>query len=106
MMDSVYLANKYGKPISHAELQGVHRLLEWLRNNWRRPGEGIWEVRGGPREFLHSRVMCWVAFDRALRLAQKRPLSDPLDVWPATRDEIRNDVFTNFSIPDPKSYAQ
>ena len=96
MMDSVYLANKYGNPISHAEWQNVHRLLEWLRNNWRRPDEGIWEVRGGPREFLHSRVMCWVAFDRALRLAQKRSLSGPLDVWQHTRDEIRNDIFTNF----------
>ena len=69
MMDSIYLANKYGHGIPHAGWQDVQRLLEWLRNNWRRPDEGIWEVRGGPREFLHSRVMCWVAFDRALRLA-------------------------------------
>jgi GH15 family glucan-1,4-alpha-glucosidase len=106
MMDSVYLANKYGKPISHAEWQDVQRLLEWLRNNWRRPDEGIWEVRGGPREFLHSRVMCWVAFDRALRLAQKRSLSGPLDVWQATRDEIRNDIFTNFWSDELKSFVQ
>ena len=47
MMDSIYLANKYGKPISHAGWQDVQRLLDWLRNNWRRPDEGIWEVRGG-----------------------------------------------------------
>ena len=96
MMDAIYLANKYGEPISHAGWQGVQRMLEWLGKNWRRPDEGIWEVRGGPREFLHSRVMCWVAFDRALRLAQKRSLSGPLDVWQMTRDEIRNDIFTNF----------
>src|SRR5882757_1343756 len=106
MMDSVYLANKYGKPISHAAWQGVHRLLEWLRTNWRRPDEGIWEVRGEPREFLHSRVMCWVAFDRALRLAQKRSLSGPLDVWQATRDEIRNDVFTNFWSDELKAFEE
>jgi len=96
MMDAIYLANKYGEPISHAGWQGVQRMLEWLGKNWQRPDEGIWEVRGGPREFLHSRVMCWVAFDRALRLAQKRSLSGPLDVWQMTRDEIRNDIFTNF----------
>jgi GH15 family glucan-1,4-alpha-glucosidase len=96
MMDAIYLANKYGEPISHAGWQGVQRMLEWLGKNWQRPDEGIWEVRGGPREFLHSRVMCWVAFDRALRLAQKRSLSGPLDVWQRTRDEIRNDIFTNF----------
>ena len=106
MMDSIYLANKYGKPISHAGWQEVQRLLDWLRNNWRRPDEGIWEVRGGPREFLHSRVMCWVAFDRALRLAHKRSLSGPLDVWQRTRDEIRNDIFTNFWNDELKSFVQ
>ncbi|HLI84093.1 MAG TPA: glycoside hydrolase family 15 protein [Bryobacteraceae bacterium] len=106
MMDSVYLANKYGKPISHAGWQNVCRLLEWLRNNWRRPDEGIWEVRGGPREFLHSRVMCWVAFDRALRLAQKRSLSGPLEAWQATRDEIRHEIFTNFWDEELQSFVQ
>src|ERR1700722_12620672 len=106
MMDSIYLANKYGKPVSHRGWQEVQRLLEWLRNNWRRPDEGIWEVRGGPREFLHSRVMCWVAYDRALRLASKRSLSGPLDVWQQTRDEIRNDIFTNFWSDELQSFVQ
>jgi GH15 family glucan-1,4-alpha-glucosidase len=96
MMDSIYLANKYGDPISYAGWQDVQRILEWLGKNWRRPDEGIWEVRGGAREFLHSRLMCWVAFDRALRLAQKRSLSGPLEIWQQTRDEIRNDIFANF----------
>ena len=96
MMDSIYMANKYGDPISYGGWQDVHRILDWLGKNWRRPDEGIWEVRGGAREFLHSRLMCWVSFDRALRLAQKRSLSGPLDAWLRTRDEIRNDIFTNF----------
>jgi GH15 family glucan-1,4-alpha-glucosidase len=96
MMDSIYLANKYGDPISYSGWQNVQRILDWLGKNWQRPDEGIWEVRGGAKEFLHSRVMCWVAFDRALRLAQKRSLSGPLELWQRTRDEIRNDIFTNF----------
>ena len=96
MMDSIYLANKYGDPISHSGWQNVQRILDWLGKNWQRPDEGIWEVRGGAKEFLHSRVMCWVAFDRALRLAQKRSLSGPLESWQRNRDEIRNDIFTNF----------
>jgi GH15 family glucan-1,4-alpha-glucosidase len=96
MMDSIYLANKYGEPISYAGWQGVQRILEWLGKNWQRADEGIWEVRGGRKEFLHSRFMCWVAFDRALRLAQKRSLSGPLDAWQRVRDEIRHDIFTNF----------
>src|SRR5215467_7945470 len=70
-MDAIYLANKYGHAATHAGWQNVQRILDWLGKNWQRPDEGIWEVRGGPREFLHSRLMCWVAFDRALRLALK-----------------------------------
>lgn len=106
MMDSVYLANKYGNPISYEDWQDVQRILGWLEKNWRRPDEGIWEVRGGSKEFLHSRVMCWVAFDRALRLAQKRSLPGPLDLWQRTRDDIRNDVFTNFWNDRLQSFVQ
>jgi GH15 family glucan-1,4-alpha-glucosidase len=106
MMDSIYLANKYGDPISNAGWQEVLRVLEWLGKNWQRPDEGIWEVRGGAREFLHSRLMCWVAFDRALRLAQKRSLSAPVDAWQRTRDEIRTDIFTKFWDDDLQSFVQ
>jgi GH15 family glucan-1,4-alpha-glucosidase len=106
MMDSVYLANKYGSPISYAGWQDVQRILEWLGKNWQRPDAGIWEIRGGLKEFLHSRVMCWVAFDRALRLAEKRSLSGPLDVWRSTRDEIRKDIFTNFWSERLRSFVQ
>lgn len=106
MMDSIYLANKYGHAISHAGWQDVRRMLEWLQNNWKRPDEGIWEVRGGPREFLHSRVMCWVAFDRALRLALKRSLPGPLDVWHRMRDEIRSDIFANFWDEELQCFVQ
>jgi GH15 family glucan-1,4-alpha-glucosidase len=106
MMDSVYLANKYGNSVSHQGWQGVQRILAWLGKNWQRPDEGIWEVRGGAREFLHSRVMCWVAFDRALRLAQKRSLPAPLDDWQCTRDAIRADIFANFWDEELQSFVQ
>jgi GH15 family glucan-1,4-alpha-glucosidase len=106
MMDSIYLANKYGDPISYAGWRDVQRILDWLGKNWRRPDEGIWEVRGDAKEFLHSRVMCWVAFDRALRLAQKRSLSGPLDTWQRTRDEIRNDIFTKFWNDELQTFVQ
>ena len=106
MMDSIYLANKYGRAISYAGWQDVQRVLAWLGKNWRRPDEGIWEVRGGAREFLHSRFMCWVAFDRALRLAQKRSLSGPLAEWQNTRDAIREDIFANFWDEQLQSFVQ
>ncbi len=106
MMDSIYLANKYGDATSYAGWQDVQRILEWLGKNWERADEGIWEVRGGAREFLHSRFMCWVAFDRAIRLAQKRSLSAPLRDWLATRDAIRADIFTNFWDDELQSFVQ
>jgi GH15 family glucan-1,4-alpha-glucosidase len=106
MMDSIYLANKYGDPISYAGWQEVQRILAWLGKNWQRPDEGIWEVRGGAREFLHSRLMCWVAFDRALRLAWKRSLSGPLGEWQSARDAIRADIFANFWDEKQQSFVQ
>ena len=106
MMDSIYLANKYGHAVSYQGWQNTQRMLEWLGKNWQRPDEGIWEVRGGAREFLHSRMMCWVAFDRGLRLALKRSLPGPLDVWHRTRDEIRNDIFTNFWDDGLRAFVQ
>jgi GH15 family glucan-1,4-alpha-glucosidase len=106
MMDAVYLANKYGNPSSYEGWQDVQRMLGWLSKNWRRPDQGIWEIRGAPREFLHSRMMCWVAFDRGLRLAHKRSLSAPLDNWLRTRDEIRADIFTNFWDEDLQAFVQ
>jgi GH15 family glucan-1,4-alpha-glucosidase len=106
MLDSIYLANKYGHAISHRGWQNIQRILEWLGKNWQRADEGMWEVRGGPREFLHSRMMCWVGFDRALRLALRRSLAGPLDVWRRTRDAIRDDIFTNFWDDELQSFVQ
>jgi GH15 family glucan-1,4-alpha-glucosidase len=106
MMDSIYLANKYGDAVPYAGWLEVQRLLAWLGRNWQRPDQGIWEVRGGAREFLHSRFMCWVAFDRGIRLAQKRSLSAPLQDWLNTRDAIREDIFTNFWNEELQSFVQ
>jgi len=106
LMDSVYLYDKYGSPIGYDDWTNVVRLLDWLSANWRRPDEGIWEVRGGRQEFLFSRVMCWVAFDRAIRLATKRSFPAPLASWHETRDTIYRDVFTRFWDPTRQAFLQ
>jgi GH15 family glucan-1,4-alpha-glucosidase len=95
LMDSVYIYNKL-EPISYDFWTHLRELVNWVCRNWRRPDEGIWEVRGGAREFLYSRVMCWVAVDRAIRLAHKRSFPAPLSDWTQTRDEIYVDVYENF----------
>jgi GH15 family glucan-1,4-alpha-glucosidase len=96
LMDSVYLHNKYGDPVSHDLWRNLVQLLEWVCAHWREPDEGIWEVRGGRQEFLLSRVMCWVAVDRGIRLADKRSLPAPIARWREVRDAIYEDIFANF----------
>jgi GH15 family glucan-1,4-alpha-glucosidase len=106
LMDAIYLSNKYGDATSYDDWRGVWRILEWLGNNWQRADEGIWEVRGGRRKFLHSRLMSWVAFDRAIRLARKRSLNAPLGDWLKTRDAIYDDIFKNFWDDSLQSFVQ
>ncbi len=106
LMDAIYLSNKYGDAISHDDWAGVRRILDWLSKNWDRPDEGIWEVRGGRRKFLHSRLMCWVAFDRAIRMGRKRSLPGPLAEWLQIRDAITEDIFTNYWDDSQKAFVQ
>lgn len=96
LMDSVYLYDKYGSPISHDLWHNLVRLVDWVSRNWQQPDESIWEVRGGAQHFLTSRLMCWVALDRAIRLAHKRSFPAPLSRWQAVRDEIYTDIYTHF----------
>ncbi|PSJ36248.1 glycoside hydrolase family 15 protein [Allosphingosinicella deserti] len=99
LLDSVYLSNKYGTAISHHGWQHVRGLVDHVIGHWQEPDAGIWEMRSQPRHFLHSRVMCWVALDRAIRLAKKRSLPAPLVAWAETRDAIVDDIWTNFRHP-------
>lgn len=94
MMDSVYLFNKYGAPISYDLWVQLRRIIDWVCSNWRRPDEGIWETRGGRQQFVYSKLMCWVALDRALRLADKRSFPANRSRWLAERDTIYEDIMT------------
>ncbi len=88
LMDAVYLYNKYCEPASHELWMTMRRLADWVCEKWREPDEGIWEVRGGRQQFTFSKLMCWVALDRALRLAAQRSFPADVPRWTAARDEI------------------
>ena len=92
LMDAVYLYNKYGNPISSELWADLRRLVDWVADNWQKKDKSIWEVRGGPQHFLYSKVMCWVALDRGLRLAIKRSLPADVDRWAKIRDKIYRQV--------------
>ncbi|MCG8351802.1 MAG: glycoside hydrolase family 15 protein [Chloroflexales bacterium] len=95
LMDSVYLYNKYGVPISYDLWTQLHRLVDWVCANWQRKDEGIWEVRGGQQHFVYSKLMCWVALDRGIRLADKRSFPSNRERWLQVRDEIYRDAMQN-----------
>lgn len=92
LLDSIYLYNKYGSPISNDLWQEVCKLLDWVCKHWHGKDHGIWEVRGDPQQFVYSKAMCWVALDRGLRLANKRSFPGNLDVWLKNRDAIYHEI--------------
>ncbi|MEL6544049.1 MAG: glycoside hydrolase family 15 protein [Myxococcota bacterium] len=94
LMDSVYLYNKYGSPISYDLWSHLRKLVDWTADNWHRKDEGIWEVRGGQQHFVYSKLMCWVALDRGLRLADKRSFPAPRTHWQQVRDSIYEEIMT------------
>ncbi len=95
LMDAVYLANKYHAPISYDFWKTLRGLLHWVCDHWDQPDDGIWEVRSGRQSFVYSKVMCWVALDRGLRLADKRSFPADRQRWLDTRDAIYRDVMAN-----------
>jgi GH15 family glucan-1,4-alpha-glucosidase len=92
LMDSVYLFNKYGSPISWELWTALSRQLDWLANHWEQPDDGLWEVRGGRERFTYSAVMTWVAFERAQRLARQRGLPAPVIRWRDVGDRAYEQV--------------
>ncbi len=92
LMDSVYLYNKYGRPIGYDTWSHLVRMLNWVCDHWREPDDGIWEVRGGRRHFVFSKMLCWVALDRGVRLAAKRSFPAPHERWTEERDKIYLEV--------------
>ena len=94
VIDALYVARERGlEPEEEAwELQVA--LLEFLEGNWQRADHGLWEVRGPARPFTHSRLMSWVAFDRAVKTLERTPIDGPAERWQKIRDEIRSEIMT------------
>ena len=95
LLDAVYLYNKHGNAISFDLWKQLVRIVDYVCDNWRREDEGIWEVRSGRRHFVYSKLMCWVAIDRAIRLADKRSFPPDRERWLKVRDEVYLNVMKN-----------
>src|SRR5580700_2931761 len=106
LMDSVYLYDRWHQPISSAHWDTITTRAGWLCDHWDQPDEGIWETRGGPKKFLYSQLMCWVAIERAIRLATRRGLPADLERWRKARDAIYRRIMDRGWSPKLKAFTQ
>jgi GH15 family glucan-1,4-alpha-glucosidase len=106
VLDALYVGRKAGLPSNAASWDLECALVAHLEKIWDQPDDGIWEVRGGRKQFTHSKVMAWVAFDRAIRSAQEFGLEGPLDHWRGIRSHIQHDVCSKGFDTDLNSFVQ
>ncbi|QZY29843.1 glycoside hydrolase family 15 protein [Nocardioides coralli] len=92
VIDSVYLYNKYGPGISVDAWRDMTRIVDWVAEHWEREDAGMWEIRDDPRPHTTSRLMCWVAIERMIRMARQRGLPGDLSAWGRVRDAIQRHV--------------
>jgi GH15 family glucan-1,4-alpha-glucosidase len=106
VLEATYQTRVHGAPPDDHAWSLVSKLLEWLEDGWRQEDAGIWEVRGPTRHFTHSKVMAWVAFDRAVRFHEEFGWQGPVERWRALRDEIRAEVLARAWNDEKQAFTQ
>ncbi len=106
VLDAAYLYNKWGAPLDYDLWQNLRKVLDWLAENWQRPDEGIWEVRGGSNQFVSSKLMAWVALERAGRISHQRGLPAGDGRWTRERDRIYEEIMEKGWNPEKRSFTQ
>ena len=107
VINTLALARSAAELDAHPESWRLQRsLLSWLEGNWREPDAGLWEVRGPRRHFVHSKVLTWVAFDRAVRAVEDSGLDGPVDKWRAVRDDVAAEVLSRGYDPVRGTFTQ
>ncbi|MEV4753715.1 glycoside hydrolase family 15 protein [Micromonospora sp. NPDC049559] len=105
-LDALHFADTHGLMGSHAEWLSTVRMVDWLCENWDQPEEGIWETRGGRRDFTFGRLMSWVALDRAVRLAHQRGRPGDTGRWVNARDQIYEQIISRGFHPGRGAFVQ
>jgi GH15 family glucan-1,4-alpha-glucosidase len=106
VLDALYQTRAHGAPADDNVWALTRRLLEWLEEGWRLEDAGIWEVRGPNRHFTHSKVMAWVAFDRAVRYGEEFGREGPIEHWRQLRDEIHAEVMSRAWSERSQAFSQ
>ncbi len=106
LIDSVYIYNRDASPIAHAAWMDLTRIVDWVCENWNQADEGVWEVRSGRQHFTYSRLMSWVAIERAIRIATQRGLPSELERWRASRDAIYHQIMARGWNAEKQAFVQ
>jgi GH15 family glucan-1,4-alpha-glucosidase len=106
LLDSIYLYDRWGEPISHGLWKCIVPLVDWAGAHWQEADAGIWETRHGMQQFLYSRMLCWVAIDRGIRIARARSFPAPLAKWFETRDRIFNSIYAELWDEKQQTFVQ
>lgn len=106
LIDTIYLYERNGGSVTYEFWQIIVKLVEFVIDNWQNEGHGIWEVRSGKKRFLHSNLCCWVAIDRAMRIAEDRSLPADLNHWRDVRDKIYKEIYEDFYDDELQAYVQ
>ncbi len=105
-MDSIWQNERHRSTLVDRGWRDISKMLDWLSENWDQPDEGIWETRGGRKPFLFGRIMSWVAFDRAIRIATSEARPADLQRWTAERDRLYETIMTKGWNPKIKAFTQ
>ena len=106
IMDSAHIFRKFGGAVDADYWEYLRRVVNFVIDHWREPDEGIWETRGGRQHFVFSKVMCWVAMDRAIKAATDLKLPGDVEAWGKVRDEICNDVMSKGYSQERQAFVQ
>jgi GH15 family glucan-1,4-alpha-glucosidase len=106
VMDSLHEARRQGLAEEESDWQLQSQIMDFLESKWREPDEGLWEIRGERRHFTHSKIMAWVAFDRAVKAVDEFGLEGPADKWKGLRDDIHREVCQEGFDPDRGAFTQ
>ena len=106
LIDSVFFFNRHGSPIDHDSWVDLTRVIDWICENWDQADEGIWEERGGRKQYTYSRLMSWVGLDRAVRMALDRGLPADLPKWQSSRDLIYHQIMAKGWHPERQAFVQ
>jgi len=105
-MDALYDAAGHGLPVAHQGWQELTRIIDWVADNWDQPDEGIWETRGGRQDFTYGRFQCWVALDRAIRMAEHNGRPANVAKWVIERDRLYNQIMDRGFDPKVGAFIQ